>query len=74
MNATWQKLINALLATKKQKLAENIGKALTPPVMIPQQVQAPAAESQPQLLLQFTPGDEGTYSVCNIISYLGINS
>ena len=34
VNATWQRLIDALVATNKHALAKEIGEALTPPVKV----------------------------------------
>ena len=44
VNATWQKLIDALVETDKHALAKEIGKALTPPV----EVSEIQSEIQPQ--------------------------
>ena len=52
VESTWQKLIDALVATKKRPLAEEIGKALTPPVKV---TEAQSAKTQPK-------STQGTYN------------
>ena len=76
LDATWQKLIDALEETNRTKLATQIRNALTPPVMVTlpqqgvdqQQQVPPAAECQPnrEPLLQVNrPGDNGGIAIAS---------
>ena len=61
VDSTWEKLIDALVETKKEVLAKEIGNALTPPVMVPRQAADQQQRPQPigQKQVNNCAGDDG---------------